>query len=250
METFHNYSRLSLDLQYRILSNSIELVRIARTLNTTLRRMSKHQKFEADLLSPPSHGELLAYSTTLPSTIAFFTHQSNDDGDLIFRAEIYRRLNGGYFYEQGTIYDGAFVDDDGGCQEFDDYIDNIYNDSSEIFYDLMTIRFICHTRVLIFGIEKPEEIETIIKDSVIKYLKCLVDHLSGEELPKQFLYLYKNAKLLLIRTTEETLFIEKYVEFQLHDQFQPNNGIDLEKIESMCKRLYSNIIKRLEFVEW
>ncbi|CAK7994982.1 Hypothetical protein POVR1_LOCUS500 [uncultured virus] len=242
---------LPIDVQMQIFLIDREGIRMARQLSKKHRQKVRDRKFEIDLLDePPSMDELLSYFKTFPPYIVLFIRLKYQDDDVIEHVSrtYLRNMCGDYIYIEGTICSESdstitmTADDDPGRSDFESpqsIMDNLQTDSEEIIYDLVMVYFTYYHRSLIFG-ETLSEAKEIAKKYTLRYLEKVTDYLS---ISLRLLYLHDTAKLLLVRTSDETAFLDK---ISAGDPFE----IDYEQITSMCLRLQAELAKKVEHLEW
>ena len=247
---FQFYHLLPIEIQHRILVGNPKDIRSGRQLNKALRERLKYDKIRSDLSLPITLIEVLNYLETLPPT--FIISGCDNDGDIInYYVDSYRLSYDRYYHELGIIYTidgderGISDYDDTGQHNFysaEDLRNKIHHNKTKVshdLHDLLTIHFISIRRLLEIGVEDQAERRNFASESTIRYLQTIV-HNNEDDLPLHiFSYLLLNARLLGIRTTEESKYLLSCIDLM---------EIDISMIDDVTRlseRLYDVLLERI-----
>lgn len=259
MDEFH-FTQLPWDLQCKIMADCPLTTRLGRALNRAFHQAMLPWKIENDLPLPPTNQELVTYLETFPPTFVVSSmhndksskmpHRSTFSFRNVDRCHIFRSTLLGYLVvEVITCYHHVNEIRLENCDEISTYkcqgsetlIPSLESSPSEIAYDLLTVYFVIDQRLKMMGVTNRKDLPT-------QYVKKYLDFIKLKEkvqIPRIFLYLWQNARLIGIRAVEEC----KYCSTISRNTINVLTSDILDRLEEMSNKLYAEIVERLDRLE-
>ncbi|CAK7994614.1 Hypothetical protein POVR1_LOCUS138 [uncultured virus] len=275
---------LPIDLQYQILKESHEGIRVSRLLNKKLRKAFQYDQIDLNILSVPLVSEIEDYLTQcLPLNFNIFYHHRTTHGDLYGKLMHYRYRSDVYGQGYANLFEVIIrLESDNitinsmeeteieshsintlaqrGRVAGDEFIvyQHCYiisrNSTCEthqrdfkanvLYYDLLTIRYVIEKRLQ--SLETPaKQMKRLTNQYLIRYLDDIVLNVTIQTYPFVYYFVVSSAHLLAISTPRE---MTRY--FPDSDINYISNAEDpnIVEMQASINRLHPMIIKRLESI--